>query len=155
MLEQGFLGTRAPLILDIIAVMLVLVILLQGFSIYLVKRRAYNWHKRIQLGIGYGMGALLLWFEVQMRLVGWRHLAEDSEYFDTYLYPVLLLHLVFAIPTFLLWIVTIYGALKNFSKPPKPSKYSMIHKRLGKISLIFSSGTIVTAWLFYWLAFVS
>lgn len=152
---QGFLGTRAPLILDIMAVSLLLVFALQVLSIALVRAKRYKAHKRIQLSVGWIMGFILIGFEVQMRLVGWRHLAEDSPYFDTFLYPLLLLHLIFAIPTFLLWIITIYGAVKNFDMSPRPSKYSIIHKRFGKLSVALSMGTCLTAWMFYWIAFVS
>ena len=153
--SQGFLGTRAPLILDILAICLIFVLGLQMFSIVMVKTKRYGIHKKIQLGIGVVVGFFLIGFELQMRFFGWRHLAEDSPYFNTLLYPSLLLHLVFAIPTFILWIVTIFGAIKNFDVSPRPSKYSIIHKRFGKLSFVLTVGTCLTAWLFYWLAFVS
>ncbi len=152
---QGFLGTRAPFILDILAISLVFVIFFQILSIILVKARHYGVHKKIQLVTGWGIGFLIIGFELQMRIIGWRHLAEDSPYFDSFLYPSLLLHLIFAIPTFLLWVFTIYGAIKNFDVSPRPSKYSIIHKRFGKLSFALTIGTCSTAWLFYWLAFVS
>ena len=146
--------SRAPLVVDIMAVVLALVLPLMVLSIALVKRGYYQWHKRLQLLVGIVMGLLVIGFEYEMRTMGWRHLAEDSPYYDSYVVPSLVLHLLFAIPTFLLWVLVLFGAAKNFDRPPKPSGYSMIHKRLGKAATYLSFGTGITAWIFYWLAFV-
>lgn len=147
--------SRAPIIIDLMAVLLLFVLPAIGLSIFLVKKRFYRSHKYIQLGIGILMGTVLMFFEYEMRTMGWRDYAEDSPFYESYVMPVLVLHLLFAIPTFILWIVTIYGAVKNFDKSPKPSKYSMIHKRMGRLVGYLSIGTTLTAWLFYYLAFVS
>lgn len=155
MFETGFLGTRAPLILDIIAIALAFVLVLQGFSIYSVRKQRYRIHRATQLTVGITMGLLIVAFELQMRIYGWRHLAEDSPFFDSFLYPSLLLHLIFAIPTFILWVLVIFGARKNFAVPPKPSKYSRIHKRLGRFTVFATIGTIFSGWLFYWIAFAA
>ncbi|SMF50045.1 Protein of unknown function [Pseudobacteriovorax antillogorgiicola] len=146
--------SRAPIVVDIMAVVLVLVLPAIVLSIVLAKRRQYLLHKRIQQVIAVVMGILIIGFEYEMRTMGWRQIAEDSPYYDSYVMPALIVHLLFAIPTFVLWILVVYGAAKNFGTPPKPSKYSMIHKRMGRAASYLSFGTGITAWLFYWLAFV-
>ena len=147
--------SRAPIIIDIMAVTLLFVLPAIALSIFLVKKRFYKTHKYMQLGIGTLMGGLLLVFEIEMRTMGWRSIAEDSPFYETYVMPALIFHLIFAIPTFILWVLVIFGAIKNFEKQPKPAKYSMIHKRMGRLASYLSFGTTCTAWLFYWLAFVA
>ena len=147
--------SRAPIIIDLMAVALAFILPLLASSILLVKKRRYRAHKWLQCAIGASMGAMLLVFEYEMRTMGWREIAEDSPYYETYVMPALILHLIFAIPTFLLWVLVIFGARKNFEKSPKPSKYSMIHMRMGRLAFYLSFGTGFTAWLFYWLAFVA
>ena len=47
---DGFLGTRASLMLDVVALAMLAVLPVLGFSIWLVRcRRLYAIHKRIQL----------------------------------------------------------------------------------------------------------
>ena len=147
--------SRAPIVVDLMAILLVLVLPLILTSVLFAKRGQYLVHKRIQMLIAMVMGVLILGFEYEMRTMGWRHIAEDSPYYESYVMPALIIHLLFAIPTFVLWTITIFGALKNFAGVPKPSSYSMIHRRMGKMASYLSYGTGVTAWLFYWLAFVA
>ncbi len=147
--------SRAPFIIDLLAYLIVMIIPLQLLSYMLVRwRRTYRFHKWMQIGMGVALGLVLLVFEIEMRLIGWRRYAEDSPLYDSWVLPALLLHLIFAIPTLLLWIATIYGALKNFPSSPKPSKYSIIHKRLGRLAAWLMLATALTGWLFYYLAFV-
>lgn len=147
--------SRAPLTIDVLAYLILMIVPLQILSISLLRwRRTYNLHKYLQLIMGIGLGLVLLAFEIEMRLVGWRQYAEDSPLYDTWLLPALVLHLIFAIPTLFLWIVTIYGAIKNFPSSPKPSKYSIIHKRFGRLAAWMMLATAITGWLFYYLAFV-
>ncbi len=94
-------------------------------------------------------------FEIEMRLMGWEHLAEPSPYFDTLVYPSLWIHLFFSILAFFLLIATLSLAWTKFPKPPRPDRHSAIHRKLGMTTLIFLVGTTVSGWIFYWLAFVA
>ena len=147
--------SRAPLVIDIMAICLVGLVPIVAVAVMLVRMKKYKAHKMLMQITGTGMGSLLIWFEIKMRTFGWRQYAEESPYYEAWLMPSLILHLLFAIPMFLLWIITIFGALRNFGNPLQPSKYSKIHKRQGRLVITLSSGTGLTAWLFYWLAFVA
>ena len=148
--------SRAPLSVDSLALAMLLVIPLMILSIYLVRgKKLYLVHKWIQTLLGLGLAAILLVFEIKMRLIGWRDYAEDSPYYDSFVLPSLVLHLLVAVPTFFLWIFTIVGAWKNFQSSPKPSKYSMIHKRMARLSAGLMILTTLTGWLFYGLAFIA
>jgi len=151
-----FEQSRAPISLDILAIVLLIIVPIQLLSLLLLwRRKAYRGHMILQLVIASLLGPAVLAFEIQIRIYGWRHLAELSPYYDSWVLPALVFHLIWAIPALLLWVFMIYGALKNFGLSPKPSKYSIIHKRMGRLAVITMMGTGLTGWLFYWLAFLA
>ncbi len=79
---NGFLGTRASLMLDVVFLAMFVVLVALAASIYLVRsRRLYEWHKRIQLLLGGVLLVTLALFEVDVRLHDWRERAAASPYF--------------------------------------------------------------------------
>jgi uncharacterized membrane protein YozB (DUF420 family) len=142
--------------MDVVALSMLVVIPLLLFSSYSVKLRSqYILHKRIQMFLGITLLIVVVLFEVDVRINGWRHNAEESPFYGTPLNIVLAVHLLFAVSTTLLWIATFTGALRNIPSPPGPSKFSPRHRRLAHWAVKGMVGTGVTGWLFYWLAFVS
>jgi putative membrane protein len=158
---DGFLGTRASLMLDVVVLTMVVLLPVLGFSIYLVKyRRRYALHKTIQLTLGTVLLVTVVLFEADMRTGGWRHRAAASPYGGhegsiDWVSTALYVHLFFAITTALLWIVVIFRALRNFPSPPEPGAHSAWHRRYAKLAAIDMVCTAVTGWIFYWLAFVA
>jgi uncharacterized membrane protein YozB (DUF420 family) len=158
---DGFLGTRASLMLDIVFVAMFAVVPLLGYSVYLVKyRRKYTLHKRIQLVLGAVLLVTVALFELDMRLNGWRDRARPSPYYGSddahgWVWYALSIHLVFAVTTAALWIAVIAQALRRFPNPPLPSEHSVWHRRWGKLAAVDMALTALTGWIFYWLAFVA
>lgn len=157
---DGFLGTRASLMLDVVSVALAVLLPLLAWNIYLVRyRRAYATHKRLQLLLGAVLGVTVILFEVDMRTAGWRERAAPSPYFagdgNGLVQYALGVHLVFAVSTALLWIWVIAQAVLQFPKPPAPSQHSRSHRLWGRVAAIDLVCTAVTGWVFYWLAFVA
>jgi uncharacterized membrane protein YozB (DUF420 family) len=158
---DGFLGTRASLMLDVVAVAMLVVLPVLASSIYLVKvRRQYAWHKRIQLALGAVLLVTVGLFEADIRLHGWRERAAASPYNGhegeiDWVTTALNVHLFFSITTALLWVVVIARALANFPSPPRPAPHSAWHKRFAWLAAIDMACTAVTGWIFYWLAFVA
>lgn len=160
---DGFLGTRGSVMLDIVFLAMFAVVPLLGFSVYVVKyRRAYDLHKKLQLVMGTVLLLAVAAFEIDMQfLTEWELRAVPSPYFDLnqkWTCPAglsLLIHLMFAIPTFVLWIVVMVQALRLFAHPPKPGKHSLSHMLWGKLATAGMVGTAVTGWVFYYLAFVA
>jgi putative membrane protein len=162
-MSQGFLGYHATFMLDVVVCALALLVPALAVSIYLVKiRRQYAWHRRLQLSLG---GVLLLAvaaFEVDVQLVhhGWQNIVHSArpdmakESLD-FARTILYVHLVFAISTPLLWILTISLALAKFGNPPSPSRHSPVHKWLGWTSAADLALTSVTGLLFYYFAFIA
>jgi putative membrane protein len=152
---DGFLGTRASIMLDVVFLAMFAVIPIMGWSIWLVKyRRSYALHKMVQLVLGGVLLVTVVLFELDIRLNGWQHLAESSPYFHTWVFYSLYVHLCFAVTTALLWVFVIVQALRKFPKPPAPCAYSPKHVIWGKLAAIDMLMTAVTGWVFYWLAFV-
>ena len=139
---DGFLGTRASLMLDVVTVAMAVILPVLAVSIYLVRyRRRYLLHKRLQIGLSAVLFAAVTLFELDMRLNGWRHRAAPSPYYSqdgtSLVSNVLSVHLVFAIST------------------ATQSLHSRQHILWGRLAALDLTLTAVTGWLFYWLAFVA
>lgn len=155
---NGFLPTRATFMLDFVFVAMFAVLPVLAFSIRLVKRRHYGWHKRLQIALALVLLVAVTAFEIDLNLItkDWRPLAEASPYYASrWVDWSLWIHLCFAVPTPLLWIAVIVQALRKFPDPPAPNHYSRRHARWGWAATIGMTMTAVTGWVFYYLAFVA
>ncbi len=157
---DGFLGTRASLMLDVVFLAMFAVLPAIGFGIWLVKyRQAYLLHKRIQLTLAAVLAVTVTLFEIDIRINGWRHRAAESAYYHAsqawHLVNLsLAIHLVFAVTTAVLWIVVVTRALRQFPSPPVPGPHSKSHIFWARLAAIDMGLTAVTGWIFYTLAFV-
>lgn len=158
---NGFLGTRATLMLDVVFLAMFAVVPVLFYSISLAKRGKFELHKKIQLTLGIVLLLAVTAFEVDMRVNGWEERAEASPYFAAaakWSCPAgvaLIIHLFFAVPTALLWIYVIVAAVRHFPSPPLPNAHSASHKLWGWGATIEMVLTAVTGWIFYYLAFVA
>jgi putative membrane protein len=159
---DGFLGTRGSLMLDVVVVAMLLIVPLLAISVYRVKfGRQYALHKKLQLAMAAVLLVAVLLFELDIRMNGWVERAVGSPYFDLqnkWSCPAgigLIVHLCFAVPTLLLWVLVVVLALRKFSRPPQPGPHSRWHARWGMTAAIGMLMTAVTGWVFYWLAFVA
>ncbi len=154
---DGFLPySRASGVLDLVAVALFFILPVLGYSIYLVRvKKRYDAHRKLQIGLSIVLLVAITVFEVDIRVHGWEQFAEASPFYETLVYPVLWIHLFFAVSTTLLWIYVVVGALRNFPKPTLPGEYSARHRKLAWTATIGMLGTAITAWAFYVVAFVA
>jgi hypothetical protein len=153
---NGFLGTRASIMLDIVFLAMFVVVPVMYGSIWLVRsKRRYTLHKRVQVLLGLTLLVAVTLFEIDMRMNHWSVRAQPSPYFNSLVYPSLWVHLFFAVPTAVLWIFVIVQALRKFDDPPLPNAYSDKHKFWAWIAAIEMTLTAVTGWAFYYLAFVA
>ena len=158
---DGFLGTRASLMLDVVFLAMFFVLPVMGFSIYIVRYRAnYALHKKLQLALGGVLAVAVTLFEVDVRLNDWRPRALVSPFYSDQWTQGLVnwslwIHLVFAISTALLWGFVIIQALRKIPSPPGPCGYSASHIRWAKLAALDMVFTTITGWGFYGLAFVA
>ncbi len=154
----GFLPTRGSFMLDFLLVALIAIVILMALSIWLVRaRRQFVWHKRIQVFSAALLAVTIVAFEIDMRFVtDWRQLAAASPWYESGVVDgALAIHLMFAIPTPLIWVYTLVQALRRMPNPPRPGADSVRHRFWGWLSVIFLSLTAVTGWCFYVIAFVA
>lgn len=162
-MKDGFLGFRTSFMLDFVVVALVLIVPILVYSLYAVKvRHQYKLHRNLQLLLGIVLLVAVGLFEYDLQFVqqGWQNVVAKREVplnADqlSFVRTVLRIHLIFAISTPLLWIVTITLALRRMPCPPVPGAHSILHKRLGWLSTIDIVLTSVTGLIFYYFAFVA
>lgn len=154
---DGFLGTRASLMLDVVFIAMFLVIAVMGWSIYQVRyRRRYTLHKRVQLVIAGILLVAVSAFEIDMRLHGWEERAagEIGGSAGPIVWKALYVHLIFAITSFILWPLVIFRAWRQYPTPPAPGEHSRSHLFWARLAAIDMLLTSITGWVFYYLAFV-
>ncbi|MEM6655505.1 MAG: DUF420 domain-containing protein [Planctomycetota bacterium] len=158
---DGFLGTRASIMLDVVFVAMFVVTPVMGVSIAMARYgRRWEWHRQVQLALGSVLLLAVAAFEIDMQLLTeWELRAAPSPYFDPqqkWSCPVgvaLLVHLFFAVPTAALWFYVIIGALRSFPRPAAPGEHSRHHRKWGRIAAFEMLMTAVTGWVFYVMAF--
>jgi putative membrane protein len=158
----GFLPWRAPFMVDVIAVAMVIVLIALFWSVLWVKyRKKYHRHKVVQLCLAGGLLILLVCFEIDIQfLENWRERALASPYYDAVtgsgrVVYSLWVHLLFATSTLALWLLVILRAVNHFPNPPRPNHHSRYHSRWGMVAAIDMVLTAVSGWVFYFLAFVA
>jgi hypothetical protein len=155
---DGFLGTRAPLILDVLCLAMLAVMAILAWSVYQVKiRRRYALHKWVQITLAAILLVVVILFEIDIRLHGWQERAAGQlgGRAPSAAVIALYVHLVFAVSTVLLWPIVIVLALRNFPNPPMPSQHSRVHVPLARVAATDMMLTAVTGWIFYWVAFAN
>ena len=150
-MSPGFLpGSRGSLMLDTVAVAMFIVLPALVIGVRKAKfERKFIKHRNIMLSLSALLLAAVIAFELEMRLVGWRHLAEPSPYFNTVVPWMLGVHILCSATTTIVLAVTVILALKRFSSPPGPNPHSSLHMKLGKAAATGLALTSVTGWMFY------
>jgi putative membrane protein len=154
---NGFLGTRASLMLDLLFLAMFAVVLVLGWSISQVKyRHRYELHKWVQVVLGIVLLAAVILFEIDIRIHGWEDRAAGAigGHASSQVRIALYIHLCFAVTSVLLWPTVIIRALRRFPNPPAPAPHSPSHKFWGWLAAVDMLLTAITGWTFYYLAFV-
>lgn len=162
MLRDGFLGHHASFMLDFVVVALIVIVPILLFSLYAVKvRHRYATHRNLQLLLGIVLLVAVALFEVDLHFIqgGWKEVVKKRPIQLTteqlqQVQTVLRIHLIFAISTPFLWLITTIAALRGFANPPVPGGHSRLHKLLGWASAIDITLTSITGLIFYYFAFV-
>ena len=158
---DGFLGTRGSLMLDVVFLAMLFIVPVMLWSVFLVRnQQRYGLHRKVQLATGFLLLVAVVAFEIDVRfLTDWEQRAEPSPYYVAgswnVVWTALTVHLVFAVPTPVLWGVVMYRAWKRFPKPPCPATHSASHRCWGYAAVLGMLLTAVTGWVFYYLAFVA
>ena len=147
MFPQGFLGTRADLLMDIVILALIAVVPMVLYNWTLARKRNYPWHKQIQIWLAVLLGAVVAVFEFNLRLQGgiFASTAASSYAGTTTLNFWIYFHTFFATTTILIWLALIVVSLRRFPNPPAPNAFSGTHRLWGRLGMTWMLMTGVTA----------
>jgi len=153
--QTGFLGTRAPLFMDIVSVIVALLPVLIFAAILLAKQKNYQAHESVQKLLFIVTVIVVAFFEYGVRVEGgYKNLMEGSSVGHNYFIYVLIFHIMISVVTLILWVMTLVYA-KRYKKQSKlPGPYSEAHKRAGQRTFIGIILTMLTGAWVYALLFV-
>ena len=148
--------------LDFVTLAMLAVVIVLALSIYLVRvKKKKRLHRTIQIATAVTLTLALIAFEIDVRFItNWRELAQPSPFYQSgWVDRCLAIHLVFAIPTPLVWGVVIFTALwkfkSDFSSETAATKFNRFHRISGRIAAALMFLTAITGWIFYYVAFVA
>ena len=148
--QAGFLGTRAPLFMDIVSVIVALLPFLVFGAILMAKRGNYSGHESVQKLLFVISVIVVIFFEIGVRMEGgYKSLMEGSSVSHDYLLYVLIFHIIISVITLLLWSYTLYAAMRYKRSKALPGLYSMEHRKEGMRTFIGIILTTLTgAWVY-------
>lgn len=150
MITEGFLGTRADIIIDVVMTVSGFLPALLMFTFYLAAKGKHQLHKNLQLALLLIVTVLVVALEVDVRSGDLQAAGALSIYHDTTIMRVVfIIHLIFAITTFVGWT---WLVIKSSKIHPK-SFAAFNHKKWGKILFVDVVLTVITGWMIYLMAF--
>ncbi len=152
MFEAGFLGTKAPIFMDIVTLIVGLLPALIYIAIIFAKRQQYKLHIALQLFLYFFSVIVVSYFEYGVRVGGgFDSYAKASSLPHDFLFGFLLFHIAISVVTLIWWSITIIFGLRGFYRDDLPGKRSKSHRRLGRqsaIGIFFTSLTGIWVYLF-------
>ncbi len=152
MFQTGFLGTKAPLFMDIVTTIVVLLPFLLYGSILLAKQKKYRLHKLTQIALFITTILVVTFFEFGVRLDGGiKKYLTYTDIADSFVIGFLTFHITIAI---ILWGRLFYLSLKALNAGKLPGKFSIYHKKLANITYIAIILTAITGFGVYYILFI-
>jgi putative membrane protein len=153
--ELGFLGSRAPLYIDIIAVAFFLLPILFFYSIRYAILKEIKKHIVTQVIVFVMMLLSVILFEVGMRLAGgFTTYMEASSANYTFFITFLIIHIVTAIIVINTWSYQLITAIKAYRKGNLVGELAANHRRIGKYVAIGIMIVLVQAVVVYCMLFI-
>ena len=147
MFKPGFFGTRAPLFMDEVTLIVALLPILLYGVIKLAHKKHYKAHALLQIFLYVTSIAVVLYFEAGVRAAGGFEAYETSSTVaHNYLFAVLVLHIAIATSTTIFWTFTLFAAKKEIKLRR--------HKRDGLITFAGVTLTSLSGIWVYLLLFV-
>lgn len=148
MFQEGFLGTRAPLFMDFVTLIVAVLPFLVMGAIVLSRKKHYVAHALAQKVIFMVSVIVVTYFEYGVRIGGgFDSFVKDTEVSHSYALYVLLFHIAIAVVTLVIWAVTIYKAHEANKKKHLPGTSSIEHKKYGMMTFV---GIVLTSFTGIW-----
>lgn len=149
---HGFIpGSRANFTMDLIVTAMIIVIPVMQRNIGLAQQSTQR-HAKNQSLLSAGLLVLILFFELEVRSIGWTHLIPKEN--QTTVYTLLAIHIFFSSTTLLLWISCIgYAFYNRLLNHDSPVRKRSLHRKMGTYTFKGMVATTLTGWVFYIAAF--
>ncbi len=155
MFQAGFLGTRAPLFMDIVTLIVALLPFLVFGAIALAKGKRYQTHATVQQVLFVVSLIVVGYFEYGVRnFGGFEAFMQTSHTSRTYALWVLIIHIVISVISLGIWSATLLNAHKARKNKTLQGSASFSHKRAGVRTFIGIVLTSVTGLWVYVLLFI-
>ena len=155
MFENGFLGTKAPLFMDIVTTIVVLLPFLIYISILFAKQKRFKLHKQTQIALFIVTILVVLFFEYGVRADGGiKKYLTYTDISNSFVIYFLTFHITISSIAVILWGRLLYLSLKANRKGELVGKFSAYHKKLGKITNIAIILTAITGFGVYYILFI-
>ncbi len=150
MIATGFLGTRADVIVDVVMTVSGFLPALMMYTFYLAAKGKYRLHRQMQMGLLLVVTVLVVALEVVVRSGDLQAAKALSSYHDSVILRVVfIVHLFFALTTFVGWLWLVIKSAKIY-----PHQFGTFnHKKWGKLLFVDVIMTVITGWLIYLMVF--
>lgn len=131
--EPGFMGTRAPMYLDIVGVFFFLLPFLLFFSIRFAVQGNIKAHLKSQVAIFIFTLIFVVIFEVGMRMAGgFSEYMKSSPVSREFFIGFLIVHVLVAIATFNLWSYQLISSVKAYRNNTLTGEIAQRHKKIAR-----------------------
>ncbi len=155
MFEAGFLGTRAPLFMDEVMIIVALLPFLIGLGIWLAILGHHKLHYRFQTILFMVTVVVLGYFEYGTKVGGgFKEYIKDSSIEATLALSFLIFHIIIASITIIMWAWTLKVSFADRKRKALPGVYSSSHKKSGRVVAFLILLTSVTGVGVYWILFI-
>lgn len=155
MFETGFLGTKAPLFMDITTLIVVLLPFLLAGSVHFAYKKNYKIHKLTQIALFIVTLLVLFFFEYGVRVDGGiKKYMEYTDISDSFIFGFLAFHITIATGMIFLWTRLIYLSIKAERNGELPGSFSVMHRHLAKMTTIAIYLTAITGFGIYYILFI-
>ena len=133
MFQAGFLGTRAPFFMDFVTLIVAVLPLLVGTAITFAKKKSYTLHAFMQTSIFIVSVVVVGYFEYGVRLGGgYEAFVQNTHVSHSYLFIVLVVHIIISVLTLGIWTSTLLHARKDAKRGGiLPGSHAISHKKAG------------------------
>ena len=153
MFEAGFLGIKALMYMDIITLYFGLLPFLMASAIYMAIKKRYKLHYKMQLSIFALTLIIVIIFEVGVRISGgFSAFMEESNASYTYMLMFLVIHVLGAILSVVLYSILIYSSTQQYIFKKEP--FASNHKRMGQVVFFGMTITSIMGILIYYFLFM-
>lgn len=153
MFAEGFLGTQAPLFMDVVTLYFAILPFLMGTAIFLAVKKMYELHYKLNMATFVLTLVVVVIFELGVRISGgFNAFMQDSSLSYGGVLTFLVIHILIALASVVLWSVLIFSAFREYKYNAAP--IITAHKKVGQLVYAGMSVSSLMGVIIYYLLFI-